>query len=266
MKKTQKRVLPFGYTEMCCRTGDEKVFLMDFGILKLRATESYEANSRDEWALLLICGEVEVTIDGVAFHGKRGSCLEDKPWCINFSGERHIWIYGISEECEIAVMKTENSKCFGPFERSGERITSEWRGAGLMQEAATRLIRMVNDVKLAPESNLVIGEDVQLPGKWAGFSPHHHPQPEVYYYKFFPEHGFALMRHGEEGVLVENNDIVMVEPGCVHPQVTAPGYAMYYLWVIRHLDGNPDIEPEYAPQHMWTAQEDAPIWDGKIND
>jgi 5-deoxy-glucuronate isomerase len=38
---------------------------------------------------------------------------------------------------------------------------------------------------------------------------------------------------------------------------------MYYLWVIRHLEGNPYIEPTFLPEHLWITKEDAVIWPDK---
>lgn len=266
MKLPQRDGFHWGYNEITSRSGAGKESMMDFGVLQLGNGMTFDAICEEEWALVLLHGTIEVTIDGLSYQGERKSSLSDKPWSINLSGHAHLTVRGMSEKSETAVIKTENSCWFDPVVRCGDKITSEMRGAGLMQEAATRLIRMVNDKNIAPKSNLVIGEDVQFPGRWAGFPPHSHPQPEIYFYKFYPENGFGLMRHGQDGVLVEHNDAVFVEPGQVHPQVTAPGYAMYYLWVIRHLEDNPYLEPEYDPQHLWAAQPDAPIWNGIVND
>ena len=52
----------------------------------------------------------------------------------------------------------------------------------------------------------------------------------------------------------------MVVPVGVHPQVAAPGYAMYYIWVIRHLEGNPYIKPDFEAQHLWVEQPGAKYW------
>lgn len=46
----------------------------------------------------------------------------------------------------------------------------------------------------------------------------------------------------------------------MHPQVSAPGYAMYYIWVIRHLKGNPYIKPDFEEQHLWVEQPGAKYW------
>ena len=50
-----------------------------------------------------------------------------------------------------------------------------------------------------------------------------------------------------------NNSTVLILNEETHPQTTAPGYAMWYLWVIRHLDGNPYITPYFLPEHRWVT-------------
>ena len=48
--------------------------------------------------------------------------------------------------------------------------------------------------------------------------------------------------------------------GSDHAQVAAPGYGMYYLWAIRHLDGDRYTVPTFDPAHTWTMEPDAPFW------
>ena len=67
-------------------------------------------------------------------------------------------------------------------------------------------------------------------------------------------------------VKVQNNDTVFIDPGLTHPHCTAPGYALWYLWVIRHLDGNPYKNPEYPvflKEHLWVMEKDAKYWGDK---
>ena len=37
----------------------------------------------------------------------------------------------------------------------------------------------------------------------------------------------------------DSNSTVLITKKETHPQTTAPGYAMWYLWVIRHLENDP---------------------------
>ena len=115
----------------------------------------------------------------------------------------------------------------------------------------------------AKDSNLVLGEVIDFPGKWSSYPPHHHPQPEIYFYKFLPENGFGHAELGEDVYKVRNNDAILIHENLTHPQVAAPGYAMYYIWVIRHLENNQYVNPIFVPEHAWVMEKDAAIWPGK---
>jgi 5-deoxy-glucuronate isomerase len=132
-----------------------------------------------------------------------------------------------------------------------------------MNETSTRIVRTIFDKSISPDSNLVIGEVINTPGKWSSYPPHHHKQPEIYYYKLYPENGYGFAQLGEDVVKVKNNDTVKIVRDESHPQVAAPGYAMYYVWVIRHLDGDPYITPTFEPEHLWVTKNDAVIWQHK---
>jgi 5-deoxy-glucuronate isomerase len=46
--------------------------------------------------------------------------------------------------------------------------------------------------------------------------------------------------------------------------VAAPGYAMWYLWVIRHLEGAhygpATATPFFAEEHKWVTGDENKIW------
>ena len=130
-----------------------------------------------------------------------------------------------------------------------------------MQETSTRIVRTVFDDSNASEANLVLGEVVTAPGRWSSYPPHHHPQPEVYHYRILPRQGFGLTAIGTESHIVHDQDTVLIRDGQDHPQVSAPGYAMWYVWVIRHLDGcRYNIGQVFTKEHAWVQQPDAAIW------
>ena len=136
-----------------------------------------------------------------------------------------------------------------------------------MRETSTRIVRTVFDYANRPESNLVIGEVIGVPGKWSSYPPHHHPQPEIYHYRFLPSQGFGLTAIGETPYLIKDKDTILIREGEVHPQVTAPGYAMWYLWIIRHLDGKPygpaTNTPIFVEEHKWVSGDENNIWNPK---
>ena len=52
----------------------------------------------------------------------------------------------------------------------------------------------------------------------------------------------------------------VIPPGRDHAQVSAPGYGMYYLWMIRHLPGNPYTGFTFAEEHKWTLDASQQGW------
>ena len=68
---------------------------------------------------------------------------------------------------------------------------------------------------------------------------------------------------GDDVVKVKNNDTVLILDDVSHPQTAGPGYAMYYVWVIRHLDNDPYIKPVFEPEHLWVTDKNAKIWPDK---
>lgn len=251
----------FGYNAITDLRQKHQEMRMDFGILKLNEGMVFEDDHPElERVYLLIYGKVEIEYDGNKVVAERGSYLNENIWCINTPQGVKLTVKGLAADSEIAVMRTENDKKFEPVVRCGEQIVNEIRGKGFMNEAGTRIVRTAQDVRLSPDSNLMLGEDVHYPGKWSGFPSHSHKQPEIYFYKFYPKNGFGLLKLGDDAVLLEHNDTVKIQPQLVHPQVAAPGYAMYYIWVIRHLEGNPYIKPDFEEQHLWVEQPGAKYW------
>ena len=43
-------------------------------------------------------------------------------------------------------------------------------------------------------------------------------------------------------------------------------YALWYLWIIRHLDGAPYITPIFVPEFKWVEAPDAVIWPDKAEE
>lgn len=105
---------------------------------------------------------------------------------------------------------------------------------------------------------MVNGEVINSPGRWSSYIPHFHPQPEVYVYKFDRPQGFGAAFIGEDTFRTETNAYVAIPGGDVHPQVTAPGYAMWYSWMIRHLPGDPWAKTRIVcEEHAWLEQDGA---------
>lgn len=248
-----------GYTEVVSMDSHPEM-LMSFGVLKLNRGDDYSNSESLERIFLLLHGEVEISWGTESRIVSRGNLYDDDPWTLDVSKDIPVVIKCLSDEAELSIHRTENEKEFTPVLYGPNQLVVETRGKGSMNDTGTRLVRTIMDTSISKDSNIMIGEDVHYPGKWAGFPSHSHIQPEIYFYRFLPENGFGLLKLGDQGVCLEQNDTAIIPPNLVHPQVAAPGYAMYFMWVIRHLEGNPYIKPDFEEQHLWAEKPDAKIW------
>lgn len=240
--------------------GNHSEMMMDFGILKLNKNDKYHDDFDLERVIMLIYGHIKVQWQDKEIEVKRDDYLEDDVWAINLPGKVPVDIVGLGDDTEMCVIRTDNDKSFDVHIFNQQNTIKEIRGKGFMNEADTRICRTMMDTKLSPHSNIVLGEDVHFPGRWSGYPNHYHPQPEIYFYKFHPENGYGLLKLGDEAVVLDHNCTVLIHPNKVHPQCTCPGYAMYYIWAIRNLPGNPYVSPIVDPAYAWCEQEGARYW------
>jgi 5-deoxy-glucuronate isomerase len=253
-------LFPRGFASILDRRGPHADMLMDFGVLTLGPGEAWSSGMADEKALLLMSGEAAFSWKRDSCRARRASLLDESPTVLSLSAGDEARVEAGPGGAVLAVTRTDNPRRFVPRLVRPEDGRSEERGKGTMRETSTRIVRTSFDDSDAPESHLVLGEVVAAPGKWSSYPPHHHPQPEIYFYKFVPDLGFGLTRIGDEAHLLRDGDTVLIREGQIHPQVTAPGYTMWYLWVIRHLEGQRYRSPCFADEHRWVQEEGADIW------
>ena len=89
-----------------------------------------------------------------------------------------------------------------------------WRrgNEGELDNCIKRDVRTCYDYENAPHSNMVLGEVVNLPGKWSSYPPHAHPQPEVYFYHFEKPQGFgAGWANGKVYEIHHNGCLIITE-------------------------------------------------------
>jgi 5-deoxy-glucuronate isomerase len=211
-------------------------------------------DEKKESAWLLLDGTARVT-GAVSAELARASLFDERPSVVHVARGERAQIAAVTT-CEWLRVRTTNDARFAPRVFLPDDTTSEARGQGLVQDAALRIVRSVFDLKARPESKLVVGEVVNLPGRWSSYPPHHHAQPEVYHYRFTRPHGYGHAELGDDVVKVRQNDTVLIQGGVDHPQVAAPGYGMYYAWIVRHDDGAPYTGFTFTDEHKW-------ILDGK---
>ncbi len=119
--------------------------------------------------------------------------------------------------------------------------------------------------------NIVIGKNVDAgrilagvtfsrPGNWTSWPPHEHARllEEAYLYIDMPDPGWGVQfvyndpRNPELVALVREGDVVLMPQG-YHPNVSAPGGAINFLWMMAAIREGEDrqfgvvnVQPEYA--------------------
>ena len=198
--------------------GKHSSMLMDIEVIKMKKGDKIVIlEPKKEVAVLLMEGKIKYLWENKEVEASRKNVFEEEGFCLHVCKNVEVKVEAL-EEAEILIQKAEN-------------------------------------YSNAPYSNMVNGEIVSYPGRWSSYIPHEHPQPEVYYYKFDKPQGFGACFIGDEAYKVKDGGYAIIEGGYTHPQATAPGYRMYYCWMIRHLDGNPWTDRIDDPAHVWLLDE-----------
>jgi len=255
-----------GYTKIT-EAGDKSAggldTQMDFGILVHGPNDPIEETHPKESVWVLIRGEAQISAGDQNQVLKRESIFDEAPTAIHVGPDTPLSIIPVSEEVEWAITRTTNDKKLTTRIYTPDNLSPEYRGAGLVQNACLRNVRLIFDYDTNPEANLVIGEVVNYPGKWSSYPPHHHDQPEIYHYRFTEAQGYGHAELGDSVFKVQQNDSMIIPPQLDHAQVSAPGYGMWYLWVIRHLENNPYTGFEFTADHAWILDEGNQGWEPK---
>jgi len=225
--------------------------MMDIRVYRMNAGDVRRFHrEEEEMAILLQKGDVTINWHGQSRQISRKDTFAEGSWCLHVSNSTAVQVQAHSPT-EILVQCTRNEDAFTGYLYNPD--DTRWVDAcrGKCEDTANFHINTIFDYKSAPYSNMVLGEIISERGNWTGYIPHHHPQPEVYYYLFDRPEGFGASFVGEDVYKIKDGSFAAIPGGLVHPQVSAPGYQMYTCWMIRHLDGNPLRARTDDEQHLW---------------
>ena len=252
---------PLGYTAVTHAAED--LTGISFGILKLQAGASHQVTTQAETAFLLMSGGVRLSAGGREERFRRQSLFDEGPSCLHVSAGTEI-VIAAEEDSELTTYETLNRRQFEPRFYQPAHVPTEHRGKGQVGDTCYRFVRTIFDRSNAdPNAELVLGEVITMPGRWSSYPPHHHPQPEIYHYRFTMPQGYGHAELGDRVFRVRNYDTIRIPAGLDHAQCAAPGYGMYYSWVIRHLPEKPYTVPEFTAEHRWTMDPEAQFWEPK---
>ena len=234
------------------RAGDAvNDMMMNITVYRMKAGEKLTfCHAAEETAVLLVLGKVVFEWDGHQEIGQRNSFIEEGPYCLHVCKNTEVTITAQADS-EILVQSTENEREFAPVFYRPQDCRDDIFGLDVLDNKMKRTVRTVFDYHNAPYSNMVNGEVINHQGGWSSYTPHHHPQPEVYYYRYEREEGFGACFLGDNVYKIKDGSCACIPGGTTHPQVTAPAFPMYYCWMILHLPNNPWTDRIVDPRYTW---------------
>ncbi len=247
-----------GYNAYLSMDGDDQGARMDVGLLVMEPGDTHEIYEPEkEAAIDLLQGRVEFSWEDQRAEADRPDTFRCGAWCLHVSRNTRVSIKALAH-AELYVQMTDNENPFPARLYRPEDVMVQHAGAnGELLGCMRREIQTFFDYESAPWSNMVLGEILNFPGKWSSYPPHHHPQPEVYFFRFDHPEGFGAGFGNGEIYKTRHNGLSVINHG-FHSQVAAPGYALCYMWGIRHLPGDPWRKTRIDdPEHAWLWEPDA---------
>ena len=225
--------------------------MMDITVCRMAPGETRSFLSpTQETTVLLVLGQVTFAWQGHRETGMRGSFIHEGPCLLHVSRNTQVSVTAEADS-EILIQSTDNGRNFPAVFYRPQDCREDIFGEGVLEGKLERTVRTVFDCKNAPYSNMVNGEVINHQGGWSSYTPHHHPQPEVYYYRYERPEGFGACFLGDNAYKITDGSCAAIPGGVTHPQVTAPAFPMYYCWMIRHLPGNPWTDRIVDPRYTW---------------
>jgi 5-deoxy-glucuronate isomerase len=243
---------------------EAKLRMIEFALLRLRrrASHSEPCGSR-EAAAVMLSGRARVK--GGSFDaeiGGRTSVFEGPGACAFWPQGAEVSIEALDDGAEIALARVEAAGDAEGFVVAPGDVNVFSRGKVPFE----REIRDMIDAS-RPASRMVLGETVNAAGQWSSYPPHRHERDdppnevsmeEAYYFRVEPAQGFGFIRlytddrEIDEAYAVEDGDVVAMPRG-YHPVSAAPGYRLYYLWVLAG-ESSRELRPRDDPRHAWVLE------------
>jgi len=235
----------------------DSTMMMNITVERLQNETLEIYSEEEETAIVLLEGNVAILVEcpvngSYVVKAKRENPIDHPGYCLHVPRYAHVSINLLDDSPnELLVQATKNDREFPSQFYTPENTRVGNFGEGQFEGKALRRVTTYFDIHNAPYSNMVCGEIMQPQGGWSSYPPHEHPHPEVYYYRFSKPQGFGACFLDDDVYKIRDRSFAAIEGGKYHPQVTAPGYAMMYVWMIRHFDGYPWDERNFHPEHQW---------------
>lgn len=263
MKRFYERNEQMGYQEVI--TDEAKLDVIGFDLIRLNPGESMTQESGEyELGLVILSGNCDITAGTLQATdlGKRRNVFDGKPTTVYVPRDTEYTVKANDlGMLEIGVCKVKADKKYEPFVVLPEEITTEHRGKLNWQRDVNDIITAKYEGKV---DKIVLGETYGCAGQWSSYPSHKHDtdnmpyevnMEEIYHFKVNPGQGFGIqvMYNDDmtlkESYIVRDGDSIAIKDG-YHPVAAAPGYSVYYLWVMAGKSGR-RLTPCDDPKHAW---------------
>ena len=242
---------------------DSELSLVRFGLLRLSPGASFGLKWDGLEAVLVILGgrcDVEAGEDRWQGIGSRRDVFGGKPTAVYVAPGDAVTV--------IARADAEIAACAAPAQRGAQTRLIAPEQVGVRRVGQGTFQREIYDIAVAGSvdaERLLVGETYNPPGLWSSYPPHKHDidappgeskLEELYHFRVNPPQGFGMQRiYGDgfdESYTVQDGDTVTIPRG-FHPVAAAPGYQLYYLWI---LAGEQRVmRPRDDGAHSWVASQ-----------
>ena len=239
--------------------------LIDLQLVRLGAGNRFASSERGERCAVVLGGVVEASAGGVPLGtiGGRSDVFDGLGEAVYVPPDMELVLAASAPAAVALAAAPLDGRAPG---RPRVIRGADQRVAEAGKENWSRTIRTI----LGPGDDagrLIVGETISPSGNWSSYPPHKHDREappdevaleEVYFYRLRPRDGFAVQiiyGDGRELALVVHDGDVVAIPSGYHPVVAAPGYELYYLWVMAG-EGR-ELAPYFDPQHAWVQADGA---------
>ena len=249
-----------GFTKIA-KLGDGDLTLTEFGIISLKQGERFAADTGAfETALIVLGGTCSVSGEGFDFRsvGERKDVFSGKPHTV-YIPCGHRYTVAAETDVEVAWAAAPSSLKTEAYVITPDQVKEVHIGKESYQRDA---YLMLTDA--FPSAHLFIGEAFVPSGGHASYPPHRHDvdnlpvevdMEEVYFFRFRPQQGYGIQkiytddRSIDVTCTVQQNDTTLIPRG-YHPVINAPGYTMYYLWIMAGQNHRKFLSV-IDPKHKW---------------
>jgi 5-deoxy-glucuronate isomerase len=149
--------------------------LLDFGLLKLAAGATYEAETPGREILAMILGgKATFEIDGKRFEkvGGRPNVFAGKPHSVYIPADAKFSIHA-DGAVEIALPSAPSETAIEPYVIAPPQVANGVWGAANFKRYYHQILTLASQPEL-PARRLIVGETFTPSGNWSTYPPHKH--------------------------------------------------------------------------------------------